>query len=435
MNNYEWLIDMGFHSVGLKSLIDKKGKQLLTENGFEMVKSELGLTEIYNLMAIVSKQRVIPVVFKDIAAELGIMERIDMEYGTAIQENYVGDIESGSSPETFAKTGDVIDYNTVALPTITQYLMKVSNKDFFAAYTEDGRALKQAWLKYDDGLDTLVGSMTAQVLRAKAKKEFAWIREAIDFAINDTEHFPLQDTQKITLTSWTASAPTDDQITELIGITKDVAEAMDDVVDCTTLNAAGITGSMDKSKLKMYVRKGLRKRVDKLQAYTYHDGKLDFVLPIKSLPDFGGVKPADSNNNELQPVYVGAPTNVNGKLIPKDGVIGYVDAGVTVNGYAKYVNNQWLVNVTSGSTTADTTFIVGDAPNEIDPNANVVAIIAEDGLIRELVEQGLQSHTHPLYGTNFVQREFFQNGNAIHVVAYKDLVVIYAPSANNEVGD
>lgn len=46
MNNYEWLIDMGFHSVGLKSLIDKKGKQLLTENGFEMVKSELGLTEI-----------------------------------------------------------------------------------------------------------------------------------------------------------------------------------------------------------------------------------------------------------------------------------------------------------------------------------------------------------------------------------------------------
>ena len=429
-NNYEWIQKMAFHSPGLQSLIDKKGKALLTANGFETVKSTLGLTEIYNLMAIVSKQFVIPIVYKDIAGEMGILQRMGMEYGTAIQENYVNDIESGSSPETGAQTGDVIPFGDVALPTIEQFLQTVNNKDFFAQYTEDGRALKQAWLKADDGLSTLAGAMTAQVLRAKAKKEYAWVREAIDFVLNvsDADKFPLKDTQKIVLSSWTASAPTDAQLTELIGITKDVVNAMNDVVDVTTLNSAGVTGSMDASKLKLYMRKGYKKYIDKLPAYTYHDGKLDFPMAIHELPDFGGVQPADSNGNALQPVYVGAPTNVNGKLIPKDGVIGYVDASVTVNGYAKFENNQWVVNITSGVTTADTTFIVGEAPSSIDRNSDVVAIIAEDGLVRELIEQELQVHTYPIYGTNFVQRKFFQNGNAIKVVCYKNFVAIYAPS-------
>lgn len=435
--NYEWGQKMAFHSTPFKSVLDRVGKDLFSANGFETVKNEIGLTEIYNLMGTISKQWVIPVVYRDVVAEMGILQRVGMEYGTALQENYVNDIEGGNSPEVGAQTGDEIPFGDVALPTIEQFIQTVNNKDFFAQYTEDGRALKQAWISGADsnGLTELSGAMTAQVLRYKAKKEYAWVREAIDFILNnsDADKFPLKDTQKIELSAWTDSAPTDSQITELIGITKDVVNAMNDVVDVTTLNSAGVTGSMDASKLKLYMRKGYKKFIDKLLAYTYHDGKLDFPIAIHELPDFGGVIPTDANNSKLQAVYAPTAVNVNGKLIAKGGVIGYVDLKsgnndvvVLNDGYAKKVGNAWKADIQIGADT--TTVDLKQAVGSFDPNANVVAIIAEDGIIRELVEQELQVDTYKIYGTNLVQRKFYQNGNSIKVVCYKNFVAILAPS-------
>lgn len=435
--NYEWLQKMAFHSVPLKSLLDRKGKDLLTANGFETVKSEIGLTEIYNLMGVVSKQWVIPVIYRDVVVEMGLIERVDMQSGTALQENYVNDIEGGSSPEVGAATGDVIPFGDVAIPTVEQFLQTVNNNDFFAQYTEDGRALKQAWISGAEsyGLSELSGSMTAQVLRFKAKKDFAFARDGFNFVLNnnDPNKFPLKDTQKIQLSSWTDAAPTDAQITELIGVTKDIVNAMNDVVDVTTLNCAGVTGSMDSSKLAMYTRKGYKKFIDKLLAYTYHDGKLAFPIDVYELPDFGGVIPTDADNSKLQAVFAPEPANVNGKLIAKGGVIGYVDLKsgnndivVLNNGYAKKVGNAWKADIQIGADT--TTVDLKQAVGSFDPNANVVAVVCERAPFRELVEQTLQQDVYKIPGTNLIQHKFYQNGNSIKQVTYRNFVAVYAPS-------
>lgn len=432
MINTHWLQAMSYHSAPLKGLWDKYGEKLLSENGFNMTKETLGTTEMYRLIAVVSKERTIPLVYKDVAVETGLLEREDMEFGTSLIEMFAGDIVGGSAAEVGAKTGDTIEINDVALDEVDEYVSTINNYDFGATVTVNDRALKQAWIQRENGFDTLVGAMLAQVMRYKAQLDFGRVREGIGSIIDDTEHFPLQDTQKMTLTSWTDAAPTDEEITELIGFAKDVVEQLEEVVDVTSLNSAGITGSMSPEKLTLYVRKGLRKYVDKLLAYVYHDGKLSFPIKIKTLPDFGGCIYTDANGSKLQPVYVDKNTNYKGKLINKNGVIGYVDekngdTPIEVQGYAYKSGDNYVVDVKIGADT--TTVTIKDAVGKFDPHADTVAVIAEEGIIREFVEQPLQHHVYPIYGTNFTQHKFFQVGNSMKSVAYKTFVQIKKPTA------
>lgn len=431
MINAHWLQAMSYHSGPLKGLWDKYGEKLLSANGFEMAKNAVGVTELYNLIGVVSKERTIPVIYRDIATEIGLLEREDMEFGTALVEMFAGDIQGGSAAEVGAKTGDTIEAFDVALNDVGQLVSTVNNYNFGATLTENGRALKQAWIMKLNGFDTLVSAMTAQVYRYKAQLDFGRVRDAVGSIIDDTEHFPLQETQKMTLSSWTDAAPTDTEINELIGFAKDVVEQMDDVVDVTTLNAAGLTGSMSAENLTLFVRKGLKKYVDKLLAYTYNEGRLKFPIKVRTLPDFGGCVYTDADNTKLQPVYVDKNTRYKGKLINTNGIIGFVDeklndTPIEVQGYAYKSGDAYVVDVKIGADT--TTLTIKDAAGKFDPHADTVAIIAEKGIVRELSEQPVQHEVYKIPGTNFTQHKFYQVGNAMKTVAYKTFVQIKKPT-------
>ena len=432
LTNAELVKAASFKYPGINSLLARTSLKLFSEAGFEAF-SQLpdgGADKFLSAMLLVSRQYITPVKYKDAVDEIGILERFGVGYGAYIQDNRMGDMPN-EDPIAFGEDGTglkngylMLKDRIVRKPTLKQDFYG-KNKNYYNHFSWQDLDIKRAWLKEDGGLEELMGQAWAQILRNKAKVEYAWFFEALSGAINSVIH-PMKDTQQIVLSSSVLS-DTEALTQELVQAVKNVINSFENVPDVTIFNADGFPSAIGTEDLVLLVRKELAPIIDNVLAYVYHDTKLSFPIPVKAVPNFGGLLPADSSNNPLQPVYTDA-IEYNGVSYGRGSIIGYVDASVTVNGYAKYANGQWTVNVTSGSTTADTTFLVGDAPKDIDPNENVLAVIAEKGVIFEMVAEDMVVETDYVRGYRVAQTYVSQFNNGVNYRYTRNLITISKPT-------
>ena len=251
-------------------------------------------------------------------------------------------------------------------------------------------------------------------------QEYVNTKEAIHSALNSTT-YPLQDSQKLAVSSWTDGAPTDAELKSLILTLKDLATGMRTQAQTGMYNAGKFETFVDPSEYVCLMRAGIKNRIDvNLEVGAFNPDKLSMPWEVTEVADFGGLIPYDSNNTELQPVYDQLGV-----------VVGYVDASATINGYAtkRKSDGEWIVNITIGGSTADTTIVHPENVVWSDTNDEVLAIVAQKGLIFENKQNPYQ--VTPIYNPRTLGTHYWASSpnNAINVDPNYNMIAILKPSA------
>lgn len=404
LTNAQFLTAVSKVAPEFKEMAAKNSRDVFTEAGFQALQNlpgtEDAVTRFYNIALMVGLQTVEHAKFKDVLASMGILERLHMSMGAYKQENHVQRLKN-VNPAFLGKdgkglkNGDSVDPYVVRKPVIDQdyYGLNWNYQNWFTLQDFD---LRLGWITPGDGVQSIVSAIYEMVDLDRIETEYSKFFEVLNGAINSTTH-PLTDTQQIKLDSW-GENPTDDEVEALIRVLKNIVEVFDSMPSVDIYNAGQYPNDADASDMTMLVRLGIKSRIDTLMAYVFGPDYLQFPIKVKAVPNFGGIKH-----------YAASDTGFTTELIPvtdKDGVYtGYYSADGTETG-------QIAV--------ADTV--------EVDPNKDIIAVIAQKGVIFELIQNEMK--VRPIINPRGeYQNTFFnQMNNGINYNHRKNLITISKPS-------
>lgn len=404
LTNAQFLTAVSKVAPEFKEMAAKNSRDVFTEAGFQALQNlpgtEDAVTRFYNIALMVGLQTVEHAKFKDVLAAMGILERLQMSMGAYKQENHVQRIKNvnpaflGTDGKGL-KNGDSVDPYVVRKPVIDQdyYGLNWNYQNWFTLQDFD---LRLGWITPGNGVQSVVSAIYSMVDLDRYETEYSKFFEILNGAINSTEH-PLTDTQQIKLDSW-GETPTDDEVEALIRVLKNIVEVFDSMPSVDIYNAGQYPNGADASDMTMLVRLGIKSRIDTLMAYVFGPEYLQFPIKVKAVPNFGGIKH-----------YAASDTGFTTELIPvtdKDGVYtGYYSAdGTELGQIAK----------------AETV--------EVDPNKDIIAVIAQKGVIFELIQNEMK--VRPIINPRGeYQNTFFnQMNNGMNYNHNKNLITISKPS-------
>ena len=407
LTNAQFLTAVSKVAPEFKEMASKASREVFTEAGFESLANlpgtEDAVTRFYNIALLVGLQTVEHAKFKDVLASMGILERLQMTMGAYKQENRVQRIKNVNpawlgKDGTGLKNGDSVDPYVVRKPVIDQnyYGLNWNYQNFFTLQDFD---LKLGWVTPNDGIQSIVSAIYEMVDLDRLETEYSKFFEVLNGAITSEKH-PLTDTQKIVLDSWTDATPTDAEVEALIRVLKNIVEVFDSMPSVDIYNAGQYPNGADASDMTMLVRVGIKSRIDTVMAYVFGPEYLQFPIKVKSVPNFGGIKH-----------YAASDTAFKTELVPvtdKDGVYtGFYSADGTETGQ-----------------------IAAAKTVEVDPNEDVIAVIAQKGVIFELIQHEMK--VRPIINPRGeYQNTFFnQMNNGINYNHFKNLITISKPAGN-----
>lgn len=404
LTNAQFLTAVSKVAPEFKEMAAKNSRDVFTEAGYQSLQNlpgtEDGVTRFYNIALMVGLQTVEHAKFKDVLAAMGILERLQMSMGAYKQENHVQRIKN-VNPAFLGKdgkglkNGDSVDPYVVRKPKIDQdyYGLNWNYQNWFTLQDFD---LRLGWITPGNGIQSIVSAIYEMVDLDRIETEYSKFFEVLNGAINSTEH-PLTDTQQIKLDSW-GENPTDDEVEALIRVLKNIVEVFDSMPSVDIYNAGQYPNGVEASDMTMLVRLGIKSRIDTLMAYVFGPEYLQFPIKVKAVPNFGGIKH-----------YAASDSSFTTELIPvtdKDGVYtGYYSADGTESGQ-----------------------IAASETVEVDPNKDIIAVIAQKGVIFELIQNEMK--VRPIINPRGeYQNTFFnQMNNGINYNHNKNLITISKPS-------
>ena len=386
MSNADFLTKVAELAPQFKEVASKVAKEGFTESNFEAM-SQLptgqdNVSNFYSIACLVGMQFVDYAGFKNKVDEIGVIERLAMPFGKYIERNRVKRIKNVNPAWKGLKDGVSVDPHIVRKPEIEQEFYGGKNVSYQTFITMQEFDLKNGWLT-ENGIGNIVGAVFNMIDLDIAEFDYGLYKEALNGAINSTNH-PLQGSQKIelaaptsTVANFTAATFTKAELVELVEDLIDIGEAIESNVTLTTFNAAKYPMPLNTSDLVMMIRPGYKAKIRTMLADVYHDENLKIPFDMKVVENFGGLVPYDSDNAELQPVYdsLGA-------------MVGYVKKSYTNVSAATYdaTNDKYTVHYgAQQGSTADVTPESG-VDHYVDPNEKVIAVLAQKGLIFELIQ-------------------------------------------------
>jgi len=407
LTNAQFLTAVSKVAPEFKELAAKNAREVFTEAGYQSLQNIPGTenaeTRFYNIALLVGLQTVEHARFKDVLANMGILERLQMSMGAYKQENRVQRIKNVNpawlgSDGTGLKNGDSVDPYVVRKPVIDQnyYGINWNYQNFFTLQDFD---LKLGWVTPNDGIQSIVSAIYEMVDLDRLETEFSKFFEVLNGALNSTDH-PLADTQQIVLDSWTDASPTDAEVEALIRVLKNIVEVFDSMPSVDIYNAGQYPNGADVSDMTMLVRVGIKSKIDTVMAYVFGPEYLQFPIKVKSVPNFGGVKH-----------YASTDADFENELVP------------VVDNYGAFTGYYSADGTTTGQIAeADTV--------EVDPNEDVIAVIAQKGVIFELIQNEMK--VRPIINPRGeYQNTFFnQMNNGINYNHFKNLITISKPAGN-----
>jgi hypothetical protein len=204
--------------------------------------------------------------------------------------------------------------------------------------------LKNAFIN-EGGIAELMGGIMSGLKAGYTIQNYTNKLEAINSGLNSTK-YPLKDTQKLIVRL--SADPTDAELREFILSVNNLIDNICMGPANKAFNSMSYETIQDRSRLKMLVRPGLKNAIKvRTLAGAFNKDELSLGIDIIEVPHFGGLVPfADSEHNTpLYPVY---------------------DSFGTCIGF----------NTTEG---ADTVTVAEDEVFYSDPNADVIAVIADKG--------------------------------------------------------
>lgn len=349
----------------------KGTSELFTSRGYVALKQTdpQALDEFFDLSVKVFTQFINEDRARDPLESQGFGESYDVPYGEIIQRISTEPVLPISPAYANLKNGDSPDPFVVYKPDVTERFFR-QNFNYASLITMPDDYRYKVIFTSDSGMGTYLES---QILRGLESgyiaQKYDNKMEAINAYLNSTTN-PLQDTQKYEWDVATAGSETNDELTKFVILVRNIVDAMTYGPYSDAFNSLKHNNVQDRNRLKLLVRIGTMDKIEaQLMANTYHDNRLNLPIDIVNVKDFGGLKPYqdESYTTPLYEVY-----DDLGHMVAWS-----TEAGATPTFAA---DGKTVTAVSSG------TLVQKGAEYYQDPNANVIAMIADKGLLFEGIQ-------------------------------------------------
>lgn len=364
VSNTEILRYVESKSPQFKSLTGRITADVFTDVGFDRIKANdiNALAEFYGLTMRVYLQFVNVADIKDPLEIGGFGETFDNPMGGFIQRESITKIKPVSPAWRNLKDGQTVDPFVVRKGHVEERFWK-QNFDFQTILTiPDDFVLKQMFIT-EYGISTFVEGQIKQLKNSYAVQKYLAKKEAIDAFLKSSVD-TLQDSQFLTI-DYRNDEPTDEQLLNFVRQVKNIISVMNAVPSTSAFNALHFETSQDISRLKLLVRVGFKNNIAvNVLRNSYNADTLNLPIDIIEVDNFGGLEPyADAAyTTKLYPVY---------------------DTLGAVIGWSETQNQIGIESVTYED-------------SEVywkDPHKDVVAILADKGLLFTSVQNGVQMNT------------------------------------------
>lgn len=357
-------------SETFKSITSKGTSDLFTERGFEALNStnRKALDDFYGLsLTFVLNQINRPNLGNDVFEDGGFGESYENPMGAYLQRISVGMVKPVSPKyKDFQDREQASPFVNVLTKAEERFFQQ--NFDYQAILTIPDNHIYKPIFVAETGMFDFISAIQEQLENAYKIQKYTAKKETINAGINSTEH-PLQDSQKVEV-SLDLDNITEDSLKEFIITVNNIIESMKVSYISGNFNAAKYKSHQDSSRLKLLLRAGISSEMRaKLLASAFHKEDLGLDVDVITVEDFGGLVPKVGDDT-VYPVY-----NDLGM------VIGY--------------------SATEGATEATYT---EDEINYYDPNKDVIAILADKGILftAEQVPYQIETIRNPrVMATNF----------------------------------
>lgn len=395
---------------------------MFTEKGFEAL--QRGDVTVFNdwfkISLRIAFQMLNVATAKNPLADSGLVEVYNTPNGGYTQRMALGAVKPLTPKFRGLENGSSVDPFIVRKPDLAERFFE-QNFDYQNLITNQQFQAKTIFIS-EYGMGQVLAGILEALQAAYTKQEYFNTLECLNAAINSTAT-PLKDTQVIRLSSWTDASPAVAELTQFIKICKNIARDMKSSASTDKYNASSFDSVANASDYVMLVRPSVMTDIETMNALNAPESK-SIPFSVHEVQNFGGLVPYTMKANgdldtEVQPIY-----DDLGECV------AYVDASVTVNGPARLVNNKWVVNVTTDGKTSDTNQTVTDSEvTWVDPNEDVLAVIAQKGVIFENAQNPYT--VEPIRNPRGMYDNYFANrpGTAIVYDSYRGLILIMKPAS------
>lgn len=337
----------------------KGTKEMFTESGFEALRQlpENPLNDFWGLLIRVYLQQVNISHAKDTLERAGFGEYYDNPNGGFIQRMAVHSIKPISPAYKGLQDGDAPNPFVVRKAKVEERFFK-QNFDYASLVTiPDDFQAKQIFIS-EYGFDEFMGGIMEGLRNGYTIQVYENKLEVLNAAIN-SDTYPLQATQQFETTIDDPATATDEQLKNFILLVKNIASAVDMAPQSSAYNAAKFEDTQDSSRLKMLIRPGYKNAIGvRTITGAFNPEQLSLPFDVIEVPNFGGLKPYKeaAYTTPLYEVY-----NDLGE------VIGYAETEGATTATVQTENVYWQ-----------------------DPNADIIAVIADKGAVFTSMQNGYE---------------------------------------------
>lgn len=351
---------------------------IFTEKGFEALKrSDIdAINEFFEISLRVAFQKIDVSRARNVFENSGLLEYYDTPNGGYVQRIAVNSIKPVSPAYHGLKDGDTVDPFIVRKPDTNERFFQ-QNFDYQSWITLQEFQVKQIFIA-EYGMGEYIAGIMQGLRNGYTIQESLNIKEALNAAINSA-NYPLQDGQIVEI-AWgtgTDGAIENSDLMDFISNVKDTATIMQTTEQTGAFNANGFETVVDIDDYVLLTRAGVKNKIQlQLEVGAFNPDRLTLPFSTFEVSDFGGLTAQNANSQDLTKIYT-----TYGEMI------GYVDPSITTSGdpYKKSDGNWYIAVVDEILTEVEITKPTA-VENWYDPNADVIAVLAQKGLVFENIQ-------------------------------------------------
>lgn len=331
--------------------------ELFTANGYEALKQTdiQALDDYFTLSVKVYTQFINEDRAKDPLLAQDFGEQYDVPFGAIIQRLSVEPVLPVSPSYKGLKNFDSPDPAVVYKPEVSERFFK-QNFDYQSLISIPDDYTYKVIFTDPTGMGNYLQSQIMNALEAGyTTQKYENKKQALNAYLNSTKN-PLKETQKY---DWDATkgAETAEQLADFIILTNDIADAMSYGPYTNAFNSLSHENVQDRSRLRLLVRTGFKNKFRRARMTNPNPGEqLTLDIPLVEVPDFGGLE-------------------------------AYQDAEFTTKLYPVYDKLGHEIGFNTNEN-ADAVTVQKKDVHWKDPNENIVAILADKGLVFEGTQNG-----------------------------------------------
>lgn len=422
-------------------------KDLFTSSGFEQLQQFNGqaLNDFFGLSLRVFLQKITVADVKDLLEGQGFGESYSTPYGGYVQRIAVSSIKPVTPAFKGLQDGDSPDPFVVRKPQSGEQFYK-QNFDYQSMITIPDMGLYKNMFIQENGMSEYMSAIMKALANGYKLQVYNNKLEALNAAINSAT-YALQATQEFetadpiaditAVNSGDKSVAYASKYINFVNLVNNIVDGMVYTPATGAFNKAGFETVQDISRLKLLCRPTLANGLNTIS--KLNDAKeMSLNVDVVKLPDFGGLTPTltASETYAAGTVYVSndsTPTYAEFKALTATAATATIAASLTgvvrteiCDNFGVKVADAYYLNdvVTVSSTAYDTIYVPVSQTRNIDPNADVLAVIADKGLVFENVQNPY--NVEPIRNPRGLYTNFWCSSvnNGIVVDNYKNFVVI-----------